>query len=257
MQDVIEEAIQRLYWACRDGRGFPGVVPNEDSGRVSTDAILRGLGLSPPSVDNARPSGSGSDSVMDTQPQLFVPRSYHLPDVQRQTPSLSRSMTTSSEIGRRGQSSSAMELDEEDDDMAGGLPDGLAKNLPDGLGPELQEGVEANIDPAMMQGESRGYATGSMYPEGEMGFGDGQQLGAHAQYMLTQPSNQFQIPSLSQQRLQSAVQSLGTSEQEVWQGRYDDTADGRLPWPGSLSSMSSKERANARGGSGVPAGRKQ
>jgi hypothetical protein len=34
-----------MYWACRNGRDFPGTLPDETSGRVTTHAILEGLGL--------------------------------------------------------------------------------------------------------------------------------------------------------------------------------------------------------------------
>ncbi|KIW11306.1 hypothetical protein PV08_10606 [Exophiala spinifera] len=45
MRDVYDEAVQRLYWACRRRRDFPGDVPDESMGAVTTDAILHGLGL--------------------------------------------------------------------------------------------------------------------------------------------------------------------------------------------------------------------
>ncbi|KAJ9646820.1 hypothetical protein H2204_000512 [Knufia peltigerae] len=48
MRDVLDEAIQRLYWACRQESGFPGDIPDESSGSVTTDSILCGLGLIEP-----------------------------------------------------------------------------------------------------------------------------------------------------------------------------------------------------------------
>ncbi|KAK5468043.1 hypothetical protein LTS15_001016 [Exophiala xenobiotica] len=76
----MDEALQRLYWACRQGRGFPGVIPNESSGRVSTDAILRGLGLDPPAVERSGPVKSYSDSILDGV-DARSEGSYHPPDM--------------------------------------------------------------------------------------------------------------------------------------------------------------------------------
>lgn len=45
MQDVLDEAIQVLYSACKRSNSFPGILPPEDGGLVSTEGILRGLGL--------------------------------------------------------------------------------------------------------------------------------------------------------------------------------------------------------------------
>ena len=45
MQEVTDTALQRLYWACRGGTGFPGDVPDELTGTVTTMDILKGLGL--------------------------------------------------------------------------------------------------------------------------------------------------------------------------------------------------------------------
>ncbi|KAK5446395.1 hypothetical protein LTS15_009734 [Exophiala xenobiotica] len=44
----MDEALQRLYWACRQKIEFPGEVPDESTGVVTTDAILNGLGLTTP-----------------------------------------------------------------------------------------------------------------------------------------------------------------------------------------------------------------
>ncbi|KAK5020899.1 hypothetical protein LTS07_011364 [Exophiala sideris] len=54
MREVLDEAIQRLYWACRRKTNFPGDVPDESTGVVTTDVILRGLRLSGPGLDGAR-----------------------------------------------------------------------------------------------------------------------------------------------------------------------------------------------------------
>ena|SRR5882757_10204516 len=51
--DVIDEALQRLYWACREKSDFPGQIPNESIGKVTTHSILDGLGLIGPELDEA------------------------------------------------------------------------------------------------------------------------------------------------------------------------------------------------------------
>jgi hypothetical protein len=48
MREVTDAALQMLYWACRNQAGFPGQVPDESTGAVSTTNILKGLGLATP-----------------------------------------------------------------------------------------------------------------------------------------------------------------------------------------------------------------
>ncbi|ETI22956.1 hypothetical protein G647_04751 [Cladophialophora carrionii CBS 160.54] len=253
MQDIIDEALQRLYWACREGTGFPGVVPDESSGRVSTDAILRGLGLSPPRVDNQRPSGSRSESMMDTQTQLLLPRSYHPPDIRPQPPVSSQNLTTPStmtplsttsddrhvfgermlDVGLGRHNTSMMEVDGEEDD---------------GLGQELQDGMDAGIDPTMLRGGHAGSIDGSTYASLDaLPFGTAVPMGSQGRKMPAQSVNQFSVPTLGQQRLQSVTQSLGTMEQQVWQGRHDQKSDGLLPWPGNMASMHPQGKAEDGG----------
>lgn len=74
----MDQAVQTLYWACRQNRGFPGTIPDESGGSVSTDAILRGLGLTPPSAEMAEELGVNADSQTDgARPSLV--RSYRGP----------------------------------------------------------------------------------------------------------------------------------------------------------------------------------
>jgi len=88
MQEVMDEALQRLYWACREGRGFPGAVPDESGGRVSTDAILRGLGLSPPTMDGVAGLEGSSELPLDSSIQ-FPNQPYNPADIQLNRPSVS------------------------------------------------------------------------------------------------------------------------------------------------------------------------
>ncbi|EXJ73640.1 uncharacterized protein A1O5_03402 [Cladophialophora psammophila CBS 110553] len=51
MRELTDIALQQLYWACRRRTGFPGDIPDESKGEVSTDDILKGLGLMKPEFD--------------------------------------------------------------------------------------------------------------------------------------------------------------------------------------------------------------
>ncbi|OAL30354.1 hypothetical protein AYO22_01552 [Fonsecaea multimorphosa] len=53
MREVTDLALQKLYWACRRRTGFPGDIPDESNGEVSTIDILKGLGLWRPSLDES------------------------------------------------------------------------------------------------------------------------------------------------------------------------------------------------------------
>jgi len=50
MREVTDEALQRLYRACRSNLSFPGDVPDESQGPPSTTEILDAMGLLPPSL---------------------------------------------------------------------------------------------------------------------------------------------------------------------------------------------------------------
>lgn len=81
MREVTDEALQRLYWACRSRSDFPGDPPDESNGPPSTAAILHALGLMRPSLDDMGdpenlqtqliPSGSSPQS----RPQRMTPSS--------------------------------------------------------------------------------------------------------------------------------------------------------------------------------------
>lgn len=51
MREVTDDALQRLYWACRRRSGFPGEIPDETAGSVTPTDILKGLGLIKPDFD--------------------------------------------------------------------------------------------------------------------------------------------------------------------------------------------------------------
>ncbi|EXJ75558.1 uncharacterized protein A1O5_00064 [Cladophialophora psammophila CBS 110553] len=252
MQDVIDEALQRLYWACREGRGFPGVIPDESGGRVSTDAILQGLGLNPPRLDNTstRPAGDRVDSASDTQAQPHRPQSYRPPDFQ--PPNLLRTKTTSSVMtpgstasddrltfveavtasaGQRAKRTSVMEVDGEEEDMSDGLPDGL----PDSLGQQFHERMDGSVDPAVLQDEHVGLMDGSIYPDtGVMDFDSGRQPSTQGWRRGKQAAGgQFEVDGLAHERY--------GSEQQAWEGQ-DQGVDGMLPWPGNMAFMQRRPR---------------
>jgi len=52
MREATDEALQRLYWACRKKSDFPGNVPDESNGFVTTAAVLDGLGINVPNLDD-------------------------------------------------------------------------------------------------------------------------------------------------------------------------------------------------------------
>lgn len=54
MQEITDETIQRLYWACRRSSGFPGEIPDESQGPPSTSAIMDALGLRRPLLKDIR-----------------------------------------------------------------------------------------------------------------------------------------------------------------------------------------------------------
>ena len=56
MREVTDEALQRLYWACRSKSGFPGDIPDESQGKPSTIAILNALGLKTTALEETRAS---------------------------------------------------------------------------------------------------------------------------------------------------------------------------------------------------------
>ncbi|EXJ81742.1 hypothetical protein A1O1_07807 [Capronia coronata CBS 617.96] len=62
MREVMEEALHRLYWACRDRSGYPGTIPveHEQNEPVTTTDILASLGLSATGHDELTSSQEAS-----------------------------------------------------------------------------------------------------------------------------------------------------------------------------------------------------
>jgi len=78
MREVTDEALQRLYWACRSRSGFPGAPLDDSNGIPSTAAIIDALGLTRPSLED--PGGpeklpkhlNSGDSFSDVSPQKTI-----------------------------------------------------------------------------------------------------------------------------------------------------------------------------------------
>ena len=103
MHEIIDEALQNLYWACREGRGFPGTVPDESTGHVSTDAILHGLGFMPPAVERMTGAGPALNGFLD-EADGTPERSYHPPDLPSDRRSVNSSVVAQMPLaGRPGQ----------------------------------------------------------------------------------------------------------------------------------------------------------
>jgi hypothetical protein len=262
MQDVIDEALQRLYWACREGRGFPGEIPDESGGRVSTDAILRGLGLSPPPMDNSRGSGTQSDSILDTQARV-TRDSYHPPDMPRahpasappaasgsSHPSATPSERVSTSSGTPGAAlhdpgGTVMDLDggeeESEEDEGEAFAGDLSQSFRHGLGGEAHGNMPLSLDPAMMQGGQVEYLSGPMYASNVV-YGSG--FSVPGQQMTMHDMNQFAVSSLSSQLLPPTTDTIGIQEQLGQGGLPGQISDATLAWQ---SGYSSNRRDQAQG----------
>ncbi|KAL6242674.1 hypothetical protein RBB50_010320 [Rhinocladiella similis] len=254
MHDVMDEALQRLYWACREGRGFPGVVPDESSGRVATDAILRGLGLDPPAVERAGPIKSQSEPVLDSK-SLRGQRSYQPPDIPpRLAPRPSRQLSDQTPLsplgpadlgdvvervdGRDGADGvdgvdGASDSDEmnsvsqgmEADHQTGGIPATRSQGFHPSPDDRLDASMLLDGNIAMMNLQSPMYS--QMTP---MGFQSTPALGRHTS----------QAPMQTTQRQPTGIQAnvFAPGSQAGWTAERTGVVDGdTLPWPGNLAAV--------------------
>ncbi|KAK5437527.1 hypothetical protein LTR34_001071 [Exophiala xenobiotica] len=265
MHDVMDEALQRLYWACREGRGFPGVIPDESSGRVSANAILRGLGLDPPAVERSGPVKSHSDSLLDGV-DVRSERSYHPPDMpQKLTPRPSIQSTeqtphSSKQDGDMADGTDGADgvdgADSEDDvdgvsdsDEVHSRPQEMStqhpgNGIPAGVGQQSRQPPEDPIDLPMTQGASMRMMNmhSPMYTRFEArGFQTAAQLDGQS----GPPSMQ-----IGQQRHGSMQGNVfGSAGQAGWTAGQPTGVDGEtLPWPGNLAAL--YRDAKGPGGSG-------
>lgn len=101
MREVTDEALQRLYWACRSRSGFPGDPPDESNGPPSTAAILYALGLMRPSLDK-------TGDPEHIQKQVILSGNSPRPQLQAMTPSSAASSTQDECLPSPTQSSFSM-----------------------------------------------------------------------------------------------------------------------------------------------------
>ncbi|EXJ80403.1 hypothetical protein A1O1_08547 [Capronia coronata CBS 617.96] len=239
MQDIIDEALQRLYWACREGRGFPGVVPDESGGRVPTDAILRGLGLTPPPVERLGLGTTQSDSALDGIERGSEP-SYRPPDVQSDR--LSRASTSSSRPTPRSVVS-------EDRPIMGDGVSGLdgpglrTQRLPTQTQPghssvnlshQFSDGMDGAIDPVMLQDGEMDMMSlgGAVFPEVDS-------LHFQPSEQTTQTDEQPPPPSSHTPMQSQSSQDVGmmSSHGSGWAIQRGLQPAGTLPWPGTLAAV--------------------
>ena len=250
MHNVIDEALQRLYWASREGRGVPGIVPDESSGRVSTDAILQGLGLSPPALERIGSSGRSDSTPDGTEPS--AERSYQPPDLQSED----SCRAPAAPSGPAPLSLTAKNINTMVDGMSsqaqrGGqrpsrtVADGEQLNAPLRRRQQVQEAVDMENNPSMLQD---GHVSlmdldPAVYPDvNANGFQGGGQLDGFGQ----RPSIQMDYANFHSQGMTDGVSS--SSSPAGW-GSGQDKGE-MLPWPGNMVAMnlgSGRVGSNAQG----------
>lgn len=81
MQDAVDETIQRLYRACIEGGNFPGVVPDQTAGAVTTETILLAMGFSDvassPRLGHSQPATTSRLSPLSSQHSQTTPLQHH------------------------------------------------------------------------------------------------------------------------------------------------------------------------------------
>lgn len=254
MHDVMDEALQRLYWACREGRGFPGVVPDESSSRVSTDAILRGLGLDPPPVERAGPIKSQSESVLDSRIVRGQP-SYQPPGIPpRLAPRPSRQSSDQiplSPLGKDDMGDGVELLDGRDgvdgvDGVDGASDSDEMDSVSQGMGPEHQTAAipaaisqgfqpppDDPLDASMLLGGNVAMMNlqSPMYSQmAPMDFQSTAALGGHA--------GQAAMRTTQQQHSGIQANVFTPGSQAGWTAERTAAVDGdTLPWPGNLAAV--------------------
>ncbi|KAL2434760.1 hypothetical protein ABEF95_005684 [Exophiala dermatitidis] len=75
MHEVMEEALHRLYWHCRNGSGLPGPNPAqfERNGSITTSSILESMGLTPPILDESNPQYPNGPATRLPERRSFAP----------------------------------------------------------------------------------------------------------------------------------------------------------------------------------------
>jgi hypothetical protein len=93
MREATDRALQRLYWACRKGIGFPGQIPDESKDVVTTMDILKGLSLIDPEFEafelpnDVECAKSESKGAADTDRPIRAVEPHRQEALDSQTPS--------------------------------------------------------------------------------------------------------------------------------------------------------------------------
>src|SRR3954462_14488198 len=93
MREVTDEALQRLYRACRSNSGFPGDIPDESQGPPSTTTILDALGLMQPSLEHTGSTENLHRPISTSLPNGTTHIDASKPQHQAMTPSTEESST--------------------------------------------------------------------------------------------------------------------------------------------------------------------
>ena len=110
MLEIMEEALQQLYWACRAKEGLPEPLQSRSNGRINIKDILEGLGL-----DSSGFSDAASSSNARPPPSVTASPSVSFSDLQ-QLPQGETTTTTSFVNGEE----TLRPLQDFDFDMSGG-----------------------------------------------------------------------------------------------------------------------------------------
>lgn len=247
MHEIIDEALQSLYWACREGRGFPGTVPDENNGHVSTDAILRGLGFLPPAVERVNGAGPAVNPFLDDADGT-PERSYYPPDL----PSNRRSFN-SSVLGQMRPAGGAGHHTFEDGlGQQEGQRDGqqvrqialIHDPVFDGLDPRFRVAMDGGIDGNMFHGGPARGMDIDLTRSSEMGIPNFQPPipidGAHS-YRSVECGDKDPEPSVGQ------IHGPLNSEDGRWDSQLAPKSGEMLPWPGTLAALSRNRKLDGRG----------
>lgn len=247
MHDIIDEALQSLYWACREGRGFPGVIPDESNGHVSTDAILRGLGFVPPVVERMTGAGHASNLVLDDAEDT-PERSYHPPDVPPHRRSANSSIVAQMPLTGTPENPTPEDRigQQEGQHDHRGLQRNASIHGPGlvSLDPQLRLAMESDIDSVMFHDgqtgrvnadPARSSASGipNFRPPIQMKDGQGYGLGGFDHKDQESGVGADHVPLIN--------------EDDRWEDQPETKPGEMLPWPGTLAAVSRNDRPDSSG----------
>ena len=109
MRDITDEALIRLYWASRNGTGFPGEVPDETGEKLTVNAILQGLGLTEPIEEDGAKNSLPSSPTRSTYPLKALPRDLPILSLTPDEPTTSAGSSANSSRANSASTSSTIE----------------------------------------------------------------------------------------------------------------------------------------------------